>query len=146
MKIGTTGLSSYQKPAFSSLALAESGDWVWIDEIQRIPELLNEVHYGIEKLKLKFALSGSSARKLRKAGTLPLIYSAPSKKQQLQAYVHSYLREEVQAEGLVRDLPAFAQFLKVASLLHGCELSMSSVARDVGVKRPTVENYFSILE
>ena len=50
------------------LETLRANDWVWIDEIQRLPELLNEVHWGIEKKKLKFALSGSSARKLRKAG------------------------------------------------------------------------------
>jgi len=154
--------------------------WVWIDEIQRLPPLLNEVHWAIEKKKLKFALSGSSARKLRRAGvnllagralsrtffpflpselgrdfkleealiwgTLPLVMSSPHRKETLKAYVHSYLREEVQADALFKDLPSFARFLKVAALLHGKELSLSAVARDVGVKRPTVENYFSILE
>ena len=39
--------------------------WVIIDEIQKIPELLNEVHRLIEKRKLKFVLTGSSARKLK---------------------------------------------------------------------------------
>lgn len=154
--------------------------WVWIDEIQRLPDLLNEVHWGIEKKKLKFALSGSSARKIRRAGvnslggraitkmffpftpselkeefnlenaltigTIPLIYSSEDKKQKLRAYVQTYIREEVQMEALVKDLPSFIRFLSVAALLHGQELSLSSVARDVGVKRPTVENYFSILE
>jgi predicted AAA+ superfamily ATPase len=43
-------------------------DWVVIDEIQRIPELLNEVHRLIEKSKYKFILTGSSARKIRKKG------------------------------------------------------------------------------
>jgi predicted AAA+ superfamily ATPase len=42
--------------------------WVIIDEIQRIPELLNEVHRLIEKRRIKFVLTGSSARKLRKLG------------------------------------------------------------------------------
>lgn len=44
-------------------------DWVVIDEIQRVPELLNVVHQLIEARKLRFALTGSSARKLRKSGT-----------------------------------------------------------------------------
>jgi predicted AAA+ superfamily ATPase len=154
--------------------------WVWIDEIQRLPELLNEVHWAIEKKKIKFALSGSSARKLRRAGvnllggrafsktlypftptelgndfnlenalqfgTIPLIFTSSDPKQKLRAYIHSYLREEVQAEALVKDLPSFIRFLKVAALVHAQELSLSSIARDTGVKRPTVENYFSILE
>jgi len=157
-----------------------AGEWIWIDEIQRLPELLNEVHWGIEKKRLKFALSGSSSRKLRRAGvnllagralakelfpflpeelgedfdleealrhgTIPLIVASEDRKARLRAYLYAYLREEVQAEAYVRDLPAFARFLKVAALLHGQTLSLSSVARDVGVKRPTVENYFSVLE
>ncbi len=44
-------------------------DYIVIDEIQRIPELLNEVHRLIEGKKHKFILLGSSARKLRKRGT-----------------------------------------------------------------------------
>jgi predicted AAA+ superfamily ATPase len=36
-------------------------DWVVIDEVQRIPSLLNEVHRAIEELKVRFALLGSSA-------------------------------------------------------------------------------------
>jgi len=43
-------------------------DWVIIDEIQRIPELLNEVHRLIEKSRYKFILTGSSARKIRRRG------------------------------------------------------------------------------
>jgi len=41
------------------------GSWVVVDEIQKMPELLNEVHRFIETRRLKFALCGSSARKLR---------------------------------------------------------------------------------
>ena len=44
-------------------------DWIIIDEIQKIPELLNEVHRLIEKYNYKFILTGSSARKLRRKGT-----------------------------------------------------------------------------
>jgi uncharacterized protein len=42
--------------------------WVVIDEVQRIPALLDEVHRLIEKRRLKFVLTGSSARKLRRGG------------------------------------------------------------------------------
>ena len=42
--------------------------WVIVDEIQKMPDLLNEVHRFIENRGLKFALCGSSARKLRQAG------------------------------------------------------------------------------
>ncbi len=40
------------------------GSWVFVDEIQRLPSLLNEVHRLIEERRLKFILTGSSARKL----------------------------------------------------------------------------------
>ena len=43
-------------------------DWIIIDEVQRIPELLNEIHRLIEKSKYKFILTGSSARKIRRKG------------------------------------------------------------------------------
>lgn len=171
-----------QDPALlrRQLETLKPGQWVWIDEVQRLPELLNEVHWGIEKKRLRFALSGSSARKLRKAGvnllagralsrtlfpltpqelskdfnlekvlqfgSIPLIITSSDPKDRLKAYVHAYLKEEIQAEAYVKDIPYFARFLKVASLLHGRTLSLSSVARDVGVKRPTIENYFSVLE
>ncbi len=46
---------------------AHSG-WVVLDEIQRAPELLNEVHRLIEARGLRFAMTGSSARKLRRGG------------------------------------------------------------------------------
>ena len=43
-------------------------DWIIIDEVQRIPELLNEIHRLIEKYKYKFILTGSSARKIKRKG------------------------------------------------------------------------------
>ncbi len=46
-----------------------SGEWVVVDEIQRIPSLLNEVQRHIEERGVRFALLGSSARKLKTAGT-----------------------------------------------------------------------------
>ena len=42
--------------------------WVVLDEIQRLPDLLNEVHRLIEARRLRFVLTGSSARKLRSKG------------------------------------------------------------------------------
>jgi len=42
--------------------------WVVVDEVQRVPELLNEVHRLIESRRLRFVLTGSSARKLRRRG------------------------------------------------------------------------------
>lgn len=51
------------------LSGVETGDWVVVDEVQRIPALLNEVHRQIEERGVRFALLGSSARKLKTAGT-----------------------------------------------------------------------------
>src|SRR5437762_1736756 len=48
------------------LSRCRPGDWVVIDEVQRLPQLLNEVHRQIEERRLKFALTGSSARKLKR--------------------------------------------------------------------------------
>ncbi|MEO1084269.1 MAG: AAA family ATPase, partial [Acidobacteriota bacterium] len=119
--------------------------WVVVDEVQRIPGLLNEVHRFIEERELRFALLGSSARKLKTAGTnllagralwktlgpllpeelgddfelervlrlgsIPLVWSAEDSLETLQAYVQLYLREEIKAESLVRNLPGFVRFL-----------------------------------
>ena len=53
----------------AELGTVKRGSWVLVDEIQRIPGLLNEVHRFIEQRRLRFALLGSSARKLKTAGT-----------------------------------------------------------------------------
>jgi predicted AAA+ superfamily ATPase len=53
----------------AELRTLEPDSWVVVDEVQRIPGLLNEVHRAIEELGLRFALLGSSARKLKTAGT-----------------------------------------------------------------------------
>ena len=153
---------------------------VVVDEVQRIPALLNEVHRHIEDRGLRFVLCGSSARKLKTAGTnllagravrrhlhplvpsemgedfdlddvlrwgtLPVIWTAPDRSDALAAYAQLYLREEVQAEALVRSLPGFARFLPIAALFHGQVLSAAGIARDAGVARTTVAGYLEILE
>ena len=162
------------------IATLKPGSWVVVDEIQRLPQLLNEVHLAIEEKKLKFALLGSSARKIRRVGvnllggralkkhlhpfvpqelgedfsiskvlrfgSLPLIWTASSQIEQLQAYVQTYLKEEIQAEAIVRNLPGFARFLPVAALFHGQVLNTEGLARDAGVARTTVLGYLDILE
>ena len=154
--------------------------WVCVDEVQRLPSLLNEVHRAIEEQGLRFVLSGSSARKLRHAGVnllagralrrtmhpfvpselgeefslepalrfglLPIVLGSSRPEETLRAYVRSYLREEIQAEALVRNLGGFARFLPVAALLHGQMVNVSSIARDSGVARTTVNDYLSVLE
>ncbi|MBI3185175.1 MAG: AAA family ATPase [Myxococcales bacterium] len=154
--------------------------WVCVDEVQRLPSLLNDVHRFIEERDLRFALAGSSARRLRRggvnllagralrkslypflpfelegrfaledalrAGTLPVVLASERPDETLRAYVQSYLKEEVQAEALVRNLPGFARFLPVAALMHGQTVNVSGLARDSGVSRTTVDEYVSILE
>jgi len=154
--------------------------WVVIDEVQRIPELLNEVHRLIEARACRFVLTGSSARKLRRGGTnllagraltyalhpltavelgaafdlerslawgqLPSVHVEADPKAYLESYAQTYLREEVQQEGLSRNLGNFARFLEAASFSQASSLNVSAVARDCGVERKVVESYFSILE
>jgi len=153
---------------------------VVVDEVQRLPSLLNEVHRHIEDRELRFVLCGSSARKLKTAGTnllagravrrhlhpfvpeelgsafdletalrfgtLPVVWTAPDRGEALTAYAQLYLKEEVQAEALVRNLPGFARFLPVAALLHGQIVNVAGIARDAGAARTTVADYLEILE
>ena len=156
-----------------------AGKPVVVDEVQRLPALLNEVHRFIESHGLRFVLLGSSVRKLKQAGTnllagralrrvmfpllpqelganfdlaevlrfgsLPVIWQSSAKAESLDAYVQMYLKQEIQAEALVRNLPGFARFLPVAALFHGQVLSVASLARDAGVARTTVSGYLEIL-
>lgn len=62
------GLLADPAPFAGELRRLEPGSWAVVDEIQRLPGLLNEVHRFIEERGLRFALLGSSARKLRAAG------------------------------------------------------------------------------
>jgi predicted AAA+ superfamily ATPase len=79
-------------------------------------------------------------------GTLPVVWTAPDRGDALGAYAQLYLREEVQAEALVRNLPGFARFLPIAGLCHGQVVNVSGIARDAGVARTTVAGYLEILE
>ena len=160
-------------------ATAAAGRQVIIDEIQKVPPLLDEVHWLIENRGLHFGLCGSSARKVRRGaanllggravryelrgltagelgtafdlsrmlnhGYLPRIYQAARPRRLLDAYVADYLREEVAAEGLVRNLPAFSGFLDAAALSDGEMVNFSNVARECGVSSPTAKAYFEIL-
>lgn len=79
-------------------------------------------------------------------GTIPLILDAEDRHQALEAYVALYMREEISAEGLVRNIGDFARFLEAMSLSHGSLLNTSAIARECEVSRKTVESYISILE
>lgn len=154
--------------------------WVIIDEVQKIPELLNEVHRLIERERLTFILTGSSARKLRhkgvnllagraltrffhpltvaelgadfnlehslRFGQLPCAYTDDDPAAYLQSYAKTYLQEEIQQEGLTRNLGAFSRFLEAASFSQGAVLNCSAVARDCAIERKVVEQYVVILE
>lgn len=154
---------------------------VVIDEIQKLPALLNVVHLLIErKAGRQFILTGSSARTLRRQGVnllggraeqkhlhpylavelgprfklatavrqgmLPLVWAAEDPAATLQAYNGLYLREEIQMEGLVRNVGSFARFLEALSFSHAAVLNLSNVSRDCQVSRKTVEGYLEILE
>ena len=156
-----------------------AGRQIVIDEVQKVPALLDEVHWLIENRGLHFALCGSSARKVRRGaanllggravryelrgltagelgaafdlsrmlnhGYLPRIYQVARPRRLLDAYIADYLREEVAAEGLVRNLPAFSGFLDAAALSDGEMVNFSNIARECGVSSPTAKAYFEIL-
>jgi predicted AAA+ superfamily ATPase len=152
---------------------------VIIDEIQKVPTLLDEVHWLIENSKTVFGLCGSSARKVRRGhanllggralrhelfglvsdelgdefdlrrivehGNLPRHYLSDRPVPLIRAYVDDYLKEEVAAEGLTRNLPSFSTFLEIAALSDAELVSYTTIARECGVAGPTVKGYFEIL-
>ena len=157
-----------------------AGTWIVLDEIQKVPPLLDEVHRLMGLQKWSFALCGSSARKLRRGGAnllagraltlsmesfsavelgdsfnlefslnwglLPFVWNEPKAAADiLAAYVNTYLKEELQAEGLIRNVPPFVRFLSVAGQINGQVVNAQNIARDAAVARSTVDTYFSIL-
>jgi len=99
--------------------------------------------YPLTSIELK---NNFSYLHVLKYGTLPAIFSEENIEEYLESYIMYYLKEEIQQEGLTRNLGAFSRFLKSASFSQGSVLNMSEIARDCSVKRNTVEEYFSILE
>lgn len=87
-----------------------------------------------------------SIKKALQIGMIPLIWESEEPYDTLKTYISLYIKEEVQLESFVRDLGAFGRFLEVISFSQGCELNLSNVARECGVKRKTVENYLKVLE
>lgn len=158
-----------------------NAETIIIDEVQKVPELLDVVHLLMEKKHgPRFVLTGSSARKLKRTGVdllagraivktmhpfmaaetgdsftlesalqigmVPLVTESINPRETLNSYVAVYLREEVQAEGLVRNIGAFSRFLEAASFSHGSVLNIAAIARECRVQRKTVEGYLQILE
>ncbi|KKQ32828.1 MAG: hypothetical protein US49_C0005G0047 [candidate division TM6 bacterium GW2011_GWF2_37_49] len=87
-----------------------------------------------------------SLEKALNVGMLPVLLGATDSRDALQAYVGLYLKEEIQAEGLVRNLESFSRFLEIVSFSHATVLNITNIARECEVKRKTVENYIEILE
>jgi uncharacterized protein len=150
-----------------------------LDEVQKVPDLLDEIHWLIENKGIKFILCGSSARKLKRGqanllggravrfelyplvfpeipdfslmtalnnGLLPPHYGSGIAHQRLEAYVGDYLKEEITAETLTRNIPGFSRFLEVAALSNGEIIQFTNIARECGVSSPTVKAYYRILE
>jgi len=160
----------------------ENIKFIFIDEIQRVPVLLNEIQFLMDKfVDCQFILTGSSARKLKQRGTnllggraverhlFPFVFAElkeekledilifgslpplfgktnPQKIDILSAYAHVYLREEIQSEGLVRNLGSFSRFLDVSASQCGDLLSFSAIARECHLPVRTVQSYYEILE
>jgi predicted AAA+ superfamily ATPase len=79
-------------------------------------------------------------------GLVPLIISSPNPVDVLNTYIDLYLREEVKAEGLVRNIGNFARFLEVISFSHGSILNINNIARECAVSRKLIDGYLSVLE
>jgi predicted AAA+ superfamily ATPase len=151
---------------------------VILDEVQKIPQILDEVHWLVENKGLRFILCGSSARKLKRGkanllggrawrfemfplvsaelvdldllkvlnhGMIPIHYLEDSSEKSLKAYTQDYLKEEVIAEGLTRNIPAFSRFFDAMAYSHGELTNYSNIARDCGVDSKTVREYYQIL-
>ena len=151
-----------------------------LDEVQKVPQVLDEVHWLIENRGLRFILCGSSARKLKRGqanllggrawryemfplvtaeienfnllrglnqGLIPSHYlqDREDAKMSLTAYVQDYMKEEVFAEGLTRNVPAFSRFFDAVGYTHGELTNYTNIARDCGVDSKTVKEYYQIL-
>jgi predicted AAA+ superfamily ATPase len=168
-----------------AVATAHRPATVFLDEVQRLPSLLNTVQALLDRPsnRLTFYLTGSSARKLRRGGanllpgrvhtytlgplacgevdyeidtrqalatgTLPGIFTEPDRAQRektLRSYAATYLKEEVQAESLTRNLEGFARFLGVVGEWAGHHLDLSKLSSAAQIPRQSAVRYFEILE
>jgi predicted AAA+ superfamily ATPase len=175
-----TFLRLSQEPSYlEKIILAQGKRLIVIDEVQKLPLLLDEVHRLIEKRVGTFLLTGSSARRLKREnanmlggrawearlfplvshelgdfdldrflriGGLPHVQTSAKPSEDLRAYASLYLREEIMAEGVVRDLPRFSRLLKVAALCNAQQVNFTKLASDVGCAPSTAIEHFRILE
>jgi len=149
-----------------------------VDEVQKIPLLLDEIHWLIEHTDAQFILCGSSARKLKRTaanllggrawrysfyplvylevpdfnlltalntGLIPSHYLSINPHKSLRAYVQDYLTQEIQVEGLTRNLPVFARFLDTLAFSNGELVNFANIARDCAIDAKTVKSYYEIL-
>ncbi|MBI4598385.1 MAG: ATP-binding protein [Candidatus Omnitrophica bacterium] len=158
---------------------------VFIDEVQRLPSLLNTIQVLLDESdrRIKYYLTGSSARKLKRGhanllpgrihtyhlgsvvaseleyrlqtskaleiGTLPGIWTEPdagTQRKTLQTYASTYLKEEIQAEALTRNIEGFSRFLFVVAAEAGKFLDLSKLASAAGVPRQSAVRFFELLE
>lgn len=84
-------------------------------------------------------------RRYLRFGGLPQVYISDYPEEELDAYINTFLREEIQAEALVQKLPQFSRFLKAASVSNAEQLNYSNIANDSGISASTVRSYFEIL-
>ena len=152
---------------------------ITLDEVQKVPHILDEVHWLIENKGLQFILCGSSARKLKRGqanllggrawrfemfplvsaemedinllralnhGMIPDHYAQDEYQKSMKAYTTDYLKEEVFAEGLTRNIPAFSRFFEAMGYSHGQLTNYSNIARECGMDSKTVKEYYQILE
>lgn len=166
------------------LAAVSSGQkTVFIDEVQRVPALLDVVQLFLDEQpgRIRFLLSGSSARKLRRGqanllpgrvhvhrmhpllarelgpdfdldrvlahGTLPGIYAEPDpqiRSIDLRSYADTYLREEIQAEMLVRNLGGFSRLLDLVAASSGRTLNLHALCKDAGLAYETARRYVEV--
>ncbi len=159
--------------------------WIVVDEIQKVPALLDVIHDIMNEKgekHFRFAITGSSARKLKRANVnllagrvlnrklFPLIreelhfsgkeiddilsfgmlpaarnLSGHDRVNFLESYVATYLEQEIQQEALSKKLDSFVRFLKVAAIMNAQVVNVSSIARDSGVARTSVQGYFDVL-
>jgi len=164
---------------FTDEIKAQKPPLVIVDEVQKVPALLDEIHWCIENTHTQFILCGSSARKLRHGaanllggralrfelfplttkelakphldrilnhGLIPSHYLQDKPEKILSSYVLDYINEEINAEALTRNIPAFARFLEAVSITHGELINYANIARDCGVSPKTVREYYQILE
>ena len=179
-------LRAEPKLFWEMLSALKNGSQIIVDEVQKVTSLLDYVQMAMDQKQMRFSLSGSSARKLKKGGanllggraadlklfpltafeigtdfnieaalhtgTLPRIYSLFAEKKipemhiLLQSYITTYIKEEIQAEALVRKLDAFQRFLPVAAQANGTLIEYANISRECAVHMNTVKDYHQILE